>query len=64
MSREERNVEDEEWDELMTKNSNKLMLNALRVFVNRTALDEGAPPEAVRTLPEVAKIVLDYKGLC
>ena len=57
-------MEDEERDGLMAKNANKLMLNALRGFVIRTALDEGAPPEAVRTLPEVAKIVLDYKGLC
>ena len=64
MSREERNVEDEEWDELMEKGSYKFMLDALRAFVVRTALDEYAPSEAVRILPEVANIVLDHQRYC
>ena len=39
---------------------NRLMLDALRGFVIRTASDEAATPEAVQALPEVAKVVLDY----
>ena len=57
-------MEDEERDGLMAKNANKLMLDALRGFVIRTAGDEGAPPEAVRALPEVAKVVFDYQCYC
>ena len=45
------------------RTANKLMLDALRGFVIRTANGNGASPEAVRTLPGIARVVLDYEGL-
>ena len=48
--------------ELDRKITRGLVLDALAGFVIRTARDKDAPPEAVRTLPEVAKVVLDYGG--
>lgn len=56
--------EREKADEPTTKSENRLMLDALRGFVIRTASDEAATPEAVQALPEVAKVVLDYQCYC
>ena len=53
-----------ETDKPVAKSENKLMLDALRGFVIRTASDEAATPEAVQALPEVAKVVLDYQSYC
>ena len=51
-------------DKSAARSENRLMLNALRGFVIRTANDKAATPEAVQALPEVAKVVLDYQGYC
>lgn len=40
------------------------MADSLADFVIRTARDEDAPREAVRALPEAAKIALDLLGYC
>lgn len=53
-----------ETDKAVARSENRLMLNALRGFVIRIANDEAATPEAVRALPEVAKVVLDYQCYC
>ena len=64
-SREERSMEEcVETDKSTARGENKLMLDALRGFVIRTAGDEAATPEAVQALPEVAKVVLDYQCYC
>ena len=47
----------------MEKEKVRAMLDALADFVTRTARDEQAAPEAVRALPEAARVVLDYEGL-
>lgn len=49
-----------ETDKSIARSENRLMLDALRGFVIRTASDEAATPEALQALPEVAKVVLDY----
>lgn len=53
-----------ETDKAAARSENRLMLDALRGFVIRTANDEAATPEAVQALPEVAKVVLDYQCYC
>ena len=53
-----------ETDKSTARGENKLMLDALRGFVIRTASNEAAIPEAVQALPEVAKVVLDYQCYC
>lgn len=40
------------------------MADSLADFVIRTARDKDAPPEAVRTLPEAAKVALDLLDYC
>ena len=63
--REERNMNEcVETDKSAARSENRLMLDALRGFVIRTAGDEAATPEAVQALPEVAKVVLDYQNYC
>ena len=63
--REERNMNEcVETDKSAARSENRLMLDALRGFVIRTAGDEAATPEAVQALPEVATVVLDYQCYC
>lgn len=40
------------------------MADSLADFVIRTARDKDAPPEAVRSLPEAAKVALDLLDYC
>ena len=40
------------------------MADSLADFVIRTARDEDAPREAVRALPEAAKVALDLLDYC
>lgn len=40
------------------------MADSLADFVIRTARDEDAPQEAVRSLPEAAKVALDLLDYC
>ena len=40
------------------------MADSLADFVIRTARDKDAPPEAVRSLPEAARIALDLLDYC
>ena len=40
------------------------MADSLADFVIRTARDNDAPPEAVRSLPEAAKVALDLLDYC
>ena len=40
------------------------MADSLADFVIRTARDKDAPPEAVRALPEAAKVALDLLDYC
>ena len=40
------------------------MADSLVNFVIRTARDEDAPREAVRSLPEAAKVALDLLDYC
>lgn len=40
------------------------MADSLADFVIRTARDEDAPREAVRALPEAAKVALDLLNYC
>ena len=40
------------------------MADSLADFVIRTARDEDAPREAVRSLPEAAKVALDLLDNC
>ena len=64
-SREERSMNEcvcVKADKPTVKIENRLMLDALRGFVIRTASGEAATPEAVQALPEVAKVVLDYQS--
>ena len=40
------------------------MADSLADFVIRTAQDKDAPPEAVRSLPEAARVALDLLCYC
>lgn len=40
------------------------MTDSLADFVIRTARDKDAPPEAVQSLPEAAKVALDLLNYC
>lgn len=40
------------------------MADSLADFVIRTARGKDAPPEAVRSLPEAAKVALDLLDYC
>ena len=40
------------------------MADSLADFVIRTARDKNAPREAVRSLPEAAKVALDLLNYC